>query len=128
MVFAIVIVLLIWLLWLLSPYIRRWAARRTANYVQDQIYRSMGIDPKQMRQEARGAETKTRSRQGRTRTRRPYTGSRGRIIPRDYGEVVPFEVLKVTGTEKWLQDTDKSPVVHTYQNEVQITDAMYTVV
>lgn len=139
MVFAIVIVLLIWLLWILSPYIRRWAARRTANYVQDQIYRSMGIDPKQMRQESQGNRQRRKNdeqtdsaRNTRRNSRNSYrsaaSASFGKIIPREYGETITFEVLQVVGTEKWLTDTDKSPVTHTYRNETQITDVKYTII
>lgn len=128
MIVAIVIVLLIWLLWILGPYIRRWAMRRTANYVQDSIYRSMGIDPKQMRREsAQNQREYTRS-HTRTRSQARHSYAGAKIIPREYGESVSFQILEITGDEKWLQDTDKSPVFFTYRNEKQIDDAKYTII
>lgn len=136
MIFVIVIVLLIWLLWFLGPYIRRWAARRTANYVQEQLYRSMGLDPEMMRTQT--GESRRTHGPGRTRRRSGTADSRsrrsgrashpGKIIPREYGETVSFEVMQVTGNEKWLFDTDKSPVTYTYSNEIQITDVKYTII
>lgn len=128
MILAIIIVLLVWLLWILGPYIRRWAFRHTARYMQDKIYRSMGLDPNQMHGAAQQAG-EAAQRQGRRNRRRGYTSPGYRkIIPPDYGEPVAFETATVTGNEKWLYDTDKSPVTYNYRNELQTTDAQYTVI
>lgn len=55
MILAVALVLLFWTLWFAWPYIRRWLMRRGMNYVQDRMYKSMGIDPAQMRQAQREA-------------------------------------------------------------------------
>lgn len=126
MILAVALVLLFWTLWFAWPYIRRWLMRRGMNYVQDRMYKSMGIDPAQMRQAQREAE-KTAAGRGRSRTwRRPRTGRK--IIPPGYGETVSFEELSLSGDEKWLSDTDKSPVYTEYSKETQITDAQYVII
>ena len=128
MLAVVVIVLLFWTLWFAGPYIRRWLARRSMNYVQDRMFRSMGIDPEEVRRARKeqprkqsGADTDYRRRKNKSR---PY----GKIIPEDYGEAVMFEVLTVTGQEQWLRDTDKSPVFTEYRKETQITDVKYVLV
>lgn len=126
MILAVALVLLFWTLWFAWPYIRRWLMRRGMNYVQDRMYKSMGIDPAQMRQAQREAG-KASSTRGSSRAKRRYRGV-GKIIPSGYGETVSFEELTLTGTEKWLSDTDKSPVYVEYTKESQITDAQYVII
>lgn len=126
MILAVALVLLFWTLWFAWPYIRRWLMRRGMNYVQDRMYKSMGIDPAQMRQAQREAGRASSTR-GSSRAKRRYR-SVGKIIPAGYGETVSFEELTLTGTEKWLSDTDKSPVYTEYIKESQITDAQYVII
>ncbi|MCM1004964.1 MAG: hypothetical protein NC402_01555 [Prevotella sp.] len=137
MILAVILVLLIWALWFFGPQIRRWAMRRTANYVQDRMFKSMGIDPSEVRRQAAEAENESRRRERRARTsrtsrtsysRRRTYGRASKIIPREYGDAVTFEVLQISGKEKWLFDTEKSPVNYNYKNEFQISDAKYTVI
>lgn len=126
MILAVALVLLFWTLWFAWPYIRRWLMRRGMNYVQDRMYKSMGIDPAQMRQAQREA-AKASAGRGQSRTGHRYR-TRAKIIPSGYGETVSFEELAITGTEKWLSDTDKSPVYTEYSKESQITDAHYVII
>lgn len=129
MITVVVIVLLFWTLWFAGPYIRRWLMRRSVNYMEERMYRSMGIDPEQVRQARRQAEKEKKTASGRGSSRRRAGSYRaGKLIPADYGEVVAFETLTVTGTEKWLADTDKSPVFTEYRKETQITDAQYVII
>lgn len=130
MLVAIIIVLLFWTLWFAGPYIRRWLMRRGVNYMQDRMYRSMGIDPARMKQARREAEKEAKaSSSGRGHGRRKrWRGHTGKTIPADYGEAVSFEVLPVIGSEKWLTDTDKSPVYTEYRKETQITEAQYVII
>lgn len=127
MIIAVILVLLFWLLWFSGPYIRRWLMRRGVRYMQDRMYRNMGIDPETMRAQQQQSEsqgyTRHTGRRGRKRTAR-----HGKIIPADYGVTVDFVQLNTDGTERWLQDTALSPVYKEYRNETQITDAKYTLI
>lgn len=127
MVLAIVIILLIWALWFFGPLIRRWVFRRSVKYMQDRMYRSMGIDPSQMRDRGSNAGESGYGRRG-ARNRRKQSRSAGKIIPADYGESVSFEIFSVTGKEKWLIDTEKSPVFVEYRSEIQISDVQYVII
>lgn len=125
MLLVVFLVLLFWTLWFAGPYIKRWLMRRSVNYMQNQFARSMGIDPNLFKDAQQGASGRTQGRKQRGRTRRGSAGSRRKIIPSDYGEAVSFEVLTITGEEKWLIDADKSPVFMEYKREVQISDVQY---
>lgn len=127
MIIAIVLILLIWALWFAAPYIRRWLLKRSVNYMQDRMYRSMGIDPEAVRQTQKEQEKAERQYSRRQRSSRGYYGY-GKIIPADYGEAVNFTTHTVTGSEKWLTDTDKSPVYTVYTKETQVTDVKYTII
>ncbi len=128
MIIAIVLILLIWALWFAAPYIRRWLLKRSVNYMQDRMFRSMGIDPEAVRQAQKEQEEAERQySRRRQRSSRGYYGY-GKIIPADYGEAVSFTTHTVTGSEKWLTDTDKSPVYTVYTKETQITDVKYTII
>ncbi len=127
MVLAIILILLIWALWFFGPAIRRWLMRRSINYVQDRMFRNMGIDPAQAR--AQQSEQTSGSARKRSRSRQGWHSAQSRkIIPADYGEPVNFEILAITGSEKWLIDTDKSPVFVEYRKEIQITDVQYVII
>lgn len=127
MITAIVLILLIWALWFAAPYIRRWLLKRSVNYMQNRMYRSMGIDPETVRQAQKEHEEAERQYSRRQRSSRGYYGY-GKIIPADYGDAVSFTTHAVTGTEKWLTDTDKSPVYTVYSKETQVTDVKYTII
>lgn len=84
--------------------------------------RSMGLDPEQFK------ESKTKT----SKTRSHHTSSSGtaqkppckrKIIPEGYGEYVKFEVLALTGLERW-GDATVSAVYVDYR-EYQISEARY---
>jgi len=126
MIVAVTLVLLFWLLWFSGPYIRRWLMRRGMRYMQDRMYRNMGIDPEAIRSQQQQSQGQDYARHSGRRRRR--TARRGKIIPADYGVTVDFLQLNTDGTERWLQDTALSPVYKEYRNETQITDAQYTLI
>lgn len=126
MILVVIIVLLFWALWFLGPYIRRWLMRRSMRYVQDRVFRSMGIDPQQTRMQQEQTQKRTNRRN--TRARRRHTGGTGKIIPPDYGVSIDYVQMELEGTERWLQDTALSPVFKEYRNETQITDVQYTLI
>lgn len=109
------IILIIALLWLFSPYIKQWAARR----MQRELFKRMGIDPDTFQGHEREGHAS-----GHARSRRQNRRRSRKIIPHDYGEYIDFEVFAIVGTESWL-DTSASPVYVKY-SEMQITEAKYT--
>ena len=124
MILAVIIVLLFWSLWFLGPYIRRWLMRRSMRYMQDRMFRSMGIDPAQARNNHEQTQKRTRHTSRNTR----YRHTAHKIIPTDYGVNVEFVQMELDGTERWLQDTALSPVYKEYRNETQMTDVQYTII
>lgn len=98
------------------------------NYMQDKMYQSMGIDPETVKRARKEAAKEAAQANHRQRQRGRRMGTPGKIIPREYGEYIDFEVLLITGAETWLQDTQASPAFTSYNSEQQITDVKFTVI
>lgn len=123
----IYVIVAVWLAVWLAPRIGRWLLHRGMRRMQNNMYRQMGLDPREVERQQREArraqkqaERRAQSRQARQR--------RGRIIPAEYGDEVQYQVLNITGTEIWLTHTADSPVYRTYRTETQISEAKYTII
>lgn len=117
------IILIAWGLWLAIPYITKWAVRRVQKKMQDRVFRSMGLNPDDFRENQHPGnrrQKKTNRSSANERRQANASGKPHKIIPEGYGEYVKFTVLTITGTEPWL-DTSASPIYVKY-TETQITD------
>ncbi|MBD5230606.1 MAG: hypothetical protein HDS66_00335 [Bacteroidales bacterium] len=113
------ILLIAWGLWLLAPRIGKWAMRRMQRKMQDQMFRSMGLNPDDFREKTYSDKKQSDKARSEQRRRASKRASR-KIIPEGYGEYVQFTVLTLTGTEPWL-DTSASPI-YVHYKETQVTD------
>lgn len=90
-----ILILVVIFFWLIAPAIMRWARRKAIKRTQDYIFRSMGLDPDELRKNRSksASSASSGSRQSRSRQHGRNQGSES-IIPKEYAEDVEFVEIK----------------------------------